>query len=958
MRKLLISLLFIGIAVVSANAQIVLDWNQFEKTQNVKLKMRLVEASNDEPLPYASVYLVPQGDTTITHFGLSNTKGLVEISNIIPGQYEVNAEMIGYKPYKMTHKLSGWEKDLGTVKMEENPEYIDAASITAIGNPIVVKKDTLEYNAAAFRVGSNDMLEDLLKKMPGMEVAADGTVKVNGEAVDKITVGGKTFFFNDPSMAVKNLPAKIVDKIRVIDKQKDEAAFSGVAINSDKEKVMDVLLKEEYKEGWFGNAKVLGGANLGDKPDNALGGQPDALFNTNAMLSGYNESDQLTLIGNAKNANEPSSVILIVYSDFDSDEKDELDSKQGLQTSAQAGANYNSDRIKGFNSNASVNYNFLRKDARELSKRTSFVKDSPEIITNELFTGMGDDHKVNGSIELEKKDQKKYMINLRPSFSFSSKDHNVKKDLNTFSGGVEKNSSTSRILSHSNNFTTRTDWTFGVKDFGKERRSLTFSGSYNFLNVYGNSSEFSDTYYGSSKISRNLLFNRSNKTHAAEGVLTYVEPIGENWAVQTRATASYITNTNTKDAFNGDDGSDNDYYSAYALNNDLLFRERLLLQFKKNETTLLFGVQFDEEHNTTHSRTLGTESTIGQGEWVLNWAPYANIRWSKEGSRMNFYYGGNSKTPSGKDILPSLDISNPVQVSAGNIYLRPEFSHYASFNLNSNNPKRFSYLYLYLNGNLYTNKIVYASWFDDNGNRYAIPVNSPDLGADSQLYASYNTPIDKDKKLNLSLNGRVNFSHNTSYQAKTKLPGIDVDNFDYDKLMTWFIGNNSFAKSNTNTISYSLDTRLRYRLARFDASVWGFAQNSITKYSLDKNANMNTWDFGTSVELQYNTKNEWEFATDAGYRYYRGYSKGYGEPKLIWNASISKQIGAISINLKLMDILDQNKSLSRSSSAEYVQDVYRNVMGRYFLAGISFNFGKMNAKNNAAAQSAMFNMLF
>ena len=185
-------------------------------------------------------------------------------------------------------------KDLGTVKLEENPEYIDAASITAIGNPIIVKKDTLEYNAAAFRVGSNDMLEDLLKKMPGMEVGADGTVKVNGEPVDKITVGGKTFFFNDPSMAVKNLPAKIVDKIRVIDKQKDEAAFSGVATNADKEKVMDVLLKEEYKEGWFGNAKVLGGASFGDKSDNTLGGQPDALFNTNAMLSGYNESDQLT----------------------------------------------------------------------------------------------------------------------------------------------------------------------------------------------------------------------------------------------------------------------------------------------------------------------------------------------------------------------------------------------------------------------------------------------------------------------------------------------------------------------------------------------------------------------------------------------------------------------------------------------------------------------------------------
>ena len=287
-----------------------------------------------------------------------------------------------------------------------------------------------------------------------------------------------------------------------------------------------------------------------------------------------------------------------------------------------------------------------------------------------------------------------------------------------------------------------------------------------------------------------------------------------------------------------------------------------------------------------------------------------------------------------------------------------QFSHYVSFNLNRSNPKRFSYLYLYLNGNLYSNKIVYASWFDNNGNRYAIPVNSPDLGGDSWINLSYNSPIDKDKKFNFSINASANLSYNTSFQAKKKLPGIDVDNFDYDKLMIWFIGNDNFAKSNTNTLLYSVALSSWYKSGQFNAMVSADVQNRISKYSLDKTANTNAWDFGIDAELQYNTKNEWEFATDAGYRFYRGYSQGYGDPKLIWNASISKQIGAISINLKLMDIFDQSKSLSRSSSAEYVQDVYRNVMGRFFLAGISLNFGKMNAKNNAAVQNAMFNMLF
>ena len=122
--------------------------------------------------------------------------------------------------------------------MKVNPEYLDVATVSAIGNPIVIKKDTIEFNASSFRVGENAMLEDLIKKMPGMEVSSDGSVTLNGEKIDKITVGGKTFFFNDPTAALRNLPAKIVEKIKVIDKTKDAAEASGIVTKDDKEKVM------------------------------------------------------------------------------------------------------------------------------------------------------------------------------------------------------------------------------------------------------------------------------------------------------------------------------------------------------------------------------------------------------------------------------------------------------------------------------------------------------------------------------------------------------------------------------------------------------------------------------------------------------------------------------------------------------------------------------------------------
>ena len=269
----------------------VLNFDMLSRNQNVKVKLNLKDSKSEEPVAWASVYLIPENDTTLTHFALSDTNGDVELKEVPVGRYELNAEMIGYHPYKKVYNIKhNWEGfDLGVIKMEENAEYLDAASVSAVGNAITVKQDTIEYNASSFKVGEGAMLEDLLKKMPGMEIGEDGSVSVNGEKVNKITVGGKTFFFDDPNAALKNLPAKIVDKVKVIDKTKDEAQGSAIISQDDKEKVMDVELKQEYTKGWFGNGKIGGGATLTPDTDDKLIDDRNLLYSSNAMVTGYTE---------------------------------------------------------------------------------------------------------------------------------------------------------------------------------------------------------------------------------------------------------------------------------------------------------------------------------------------------------------------------------------------------------------------------------------------------------------------------------------------------------------------------------------------------------------------------------------------------------------------------------------------------------------------------------------------
>ena len=155
MKTSVLSLFLFILASICANAQITIDLGQIQSAQNVDLKCLIQDANTGDALPYATVYLIPQGDTTITHFALSDEKGAVKIEGIVPGKFVFNAELIGYKPFKKVYDFYGFQKNLGAIRLEENPEYIDAATITALGNPVTIKKDTIEYNATAFHVGEN-----------------------------------------------------------------------------------------------------------------------------------------------------------------------------------------------------------------------------------------------------------------------------------------------------------------------------------------------------------------------------------------------------------------------------------------------------------------------------------------------------------------------------------------------------------------------------------------------------------------------------------------------------------------------------------------------------------------------------------------------------------------------------------------------------------------------------------
>ena len=199
------------------------------QTVTSTLKMKLTDSLSGEPVPFATIFVSKDGTSQGRFYAaVTDADGNGAISGIPAGKYVLTADLMGYKKLIRDVNLKGGVTDLGEVLMQPDIAMLDEVVVTAVGNPIVVKKDTIEYSAAAYKTTDNDVLEDLLKKLPGVEVDSDGAITYQGETINKIMIDGKEFFLDDPSLASKNIPAQIIQKVKIVDKKSDQAEFTGI----------------------------------------------------------------------------------------------------------------------------------------------------------------------------------------------------------------------------------------------------------------------------------------------------------------------------------------------------------------------------------------------------------------------------------------------------------------------------------------------------------------------------------------------------------------------------------------------------------------------------------------------------------------------------------------------------------------------------------------------------------
>jgi len=903
------------------------------------LYVQVSEAGTDIPVQMASVYIVPVGDTVITAFSFTDKNGVVSISGVPAGRYNLNVQMLGFKPYMEETLLDVRRRNPVCVSLEEDFRELEGATVTAMGELVTAKGDTLIYNATSFRTESDANLGDLLKKMPGMEVNK-GQVKVNGEPVTKITVEGKTFFFGDQSKALNYLPANIVNKINVMDDESGD--ISGLGYKRVK---MDIRLKDEYCDGWFGRVSADGGASVMD--ESVVVSDPvRALYNAKLYSSYYGERDRLTFLGGAKDVNSGQ---------ISHDES-------GLVDIRSFGVNYNNSRIRDMDMYASASYDYRDKNDCTESLLKSFQA-SEDQTDNQMETRRSRrSDNINcltktsfdiGNL-LEKPGSEGFHVwtgfkhNKRLS---SGEDNSVTRNIGNYES----------VLQNSSNSWTRAESVVNTAEVKVKAQYfldkshlhyLSFRGGILYDGSRGSSQDSSVTRFGESGQKRKLHYDDRNDRLQFSGTLSYSAECSDHWNLYTTVSVDYDSSKDWREAR---DSLNNrrESYSKDARDKSVNMKESISASYFNRFGGRLLSTKIGVCLYEDYISHLSYQNPGANDLCNVTAGPVASVSYNDSKNLYLISTKGNSTLPfNGAARSMALDVSDPVNISTGNIYLKSGYHQDVVMQVRLHSERMNSALLsMRLIGAFDINEATWASWYDSSAVRYSIPVNSKRPCYNAGLDVTYVQPLNEEKSLNLTITPKLSFSRMTNYVSQSgPLPGLDRQEFDYAGMMALFYGDrdgsrfysgeSGFIWNDILRRNWSLKGDLKYEVGACSLRCGGEVGNTGNEYSASPAAEVDNWRFNAFGELLWRNKTGWEIETRFDYYGYQGFSDRYNNPEYLLNFKLAKAIKSFTVILSAYDILDSAKSFQHISSADYVEDTYHSCIGRCILIGLSFDFGK------------------
>ena len=935
------------------------------------VKLKLVDEKTSAPVAYATASLKVKGEETASKYVLTDANGAASLTKVKKGTYIFKAELMGYKAYEKEIVVDK-NVDLGDIKMAEDAEVLDAASVSAAGNPIIVKKDTIEYNASSFKTSDNDMLEELLKKLPGVEVGTDGSITANGETIKKITIDGKTFFLDDPQLATKNIPAKLINKVKVVEKKSEQAEFTGID-DGNEETIIDLSIRPGMMNGVFGNIMAGGGHDV-PSPTNDMN---DWRYQGAAMVGRFTDKSQVSLILNANNTNNrgfndmAGSMMQGMRGGGMGRGMGGWGGGNGITTSWMGGLN---GAFNLFDDAMELGGNYLYNGSdrfvEEESSKITYLEDGSNLIYDNkgINTTSSQGHRFG--VRLEHKFSEKTSILFEPQVNFGGVNYVERDTVSTFKeyADLEKEQVSKSNTYNTGNFN---NWsTSGFLLFrqriGKPGRTISANIRYSFSNNVmqgfnqSKTMEFDAADEDGTMDVVNQFIDQNSKSASLSGRVVYTEPLTKYLFLEANYQYSWSRSISTKDAFNSGKNPENwddpliydpngavkdDIYSSDILNRYINQRAGFNISWQKEKLRAHIGAGITPTN--THNETNG-ESYDNK---VVNWSPQAMVNYQfSENSNVRMFYNGNSAQPSTSQLMPVPNNSNPLNVSFGNPYLKPYFNHNVRLNYGYTNRKSFTSVHANIRGGMVQDAITSAKWYDKKGAQYSIPVNGPGTGnVNGQIMV--NSPFGKSDFSIFSMTN-VGYNQSTSYIGtdKMKLWISDIDNynpenayFNYEKFHKDFPtleGKEEFSVNRTQSMNLMQRLRFTYRNDFVELTAGGRTRMSKSWYTVASAKNTTTWSNQVSGSMNWTIPGGINLIANANYNWYNGYTTPQPD-EIIFNAEITKLLfkRTCTLALRAYDIFSQSKNLSVTDNDNYHQEVRNNTLGRYIILSFTYRFG-------------------
>ena len=934
------------------------------------VKVRAVEEKTGQPVAFATASVTVKGEKEALKYTLTDDQGYATMTKLKKGSYTFRVELMGYKSYVREITIEK-NMDLGTIRMADDAIALDAAQISAVGNPIIVKKDTIEYAASSFKTSDNDMLEELLKKLPGVEVEADGSITANGETIKKITIDGKTFFLDDPQLASKNIPAKIIEKVKVVEKKSDQAQFTGID-DGEEETVIDLSLRPGMMKGWFGNIMGGGGHDIpGEGSD-----MNDWRYQGAAMLGRFTDESQISMILNGNNTNNRG------FNDVAGSMMQNMRGgrgmgrgmggwgrNNGISNTWMGGLNGAFTLLDGdMDLAGNYLYNGSDKFVEEESSKITYLDDGSRLLYDQKGTNNTFSQGHRFGVRLEHKFSENTSILFEPQFNIGTGSFNEFSDFQTYTERDGQRDSTNR--GYNSNLGDSDSWsTSGFLLFrqrlGKPGRTISANIRYSFsdnnldgFNQSLTSVKDSAGLWGNEIV--NQRFDQNSKSVSLRGRVVYTEPITEYIFFEANYQYGWSRNTSYKNTFNSgtdlldDTGllifnpageSIDDRYSNSILNRSITQRAGVNFSYQKKKFRAQLGASVNP--TDTYNETTGHDAYRSK---VINWSPQAMLNYEfTENSNFRFFYFGWSNQPSTSQLLPVPDNSDPLNIALGNPNLNPYFNHNIRGNFRYTNKKTFTSVNARFGGSLVENAITSAQWYDPAGVQYSIPVNGPASGnVDARIMV--NSPFGK-TGLSIFSMTFARYNQSTSYIGTGALESskyYDAENasFDYSLFNQDFpdLGaSDKFITNRTQTMNFTQRLRLTYRNDFVEVTLGGRTRMSKSWYTMENSQLKATWNNQADMSMNWTIPGGINLIADLDYNWYNGYTTPQ-EDEYVLNAEITKQLfkKKFTLALKAYDILGQSKNLSVTDSANYHQEVRNNTLGRYIILSLTYRFGNFN----------------